>query len=91
MDMQYHTPPTSTVEPTVKANRRMWTRRRLIPYLFFPLVPAFGEHFFVLMPTDLLLSFLDHASHLFLRNLSPSAGNQSTMTLVCVRRTPGRP
>jgi len=85
IDMQYHTPPTSTVDPTVATNRRMCTRRnrrRLMTYLFLPLVPGFGEHFFVFVPTDLLSSFLDHIAHQFLQKLSDAATSQSTITLV---------
>jgi hypothetical protein len=67
IDMQYHTPPMSTVDPTVKTNRRMCNRRRLISYLFLPLVPGFGKHLLVLMPTDFFPSLLDYISHSILQ------------------------
>ena len=67
IDMQYHTPPTSTVDPTVKTNRRMCNRRRFIPYLFLPLVPGFGKHLLVLMTADFLPSLLDDTTHTSLR------------------------
>jgi len=63
MDMQYHAPPTNTVEPTVKANRRICQKRRLIRSLFLPFVPGLGEHFLVLVTADFLPSLLDHTTH----------------------------
>lgn len=82
IDMQYDTPPTTTVDPTVKTNRRMCNKRRFIPYLFLPLMSGFGEHFFVLMPTNLLSSLFDYVTHELLQYLADAVGNQSTITLV---------
>jgi hypothetical protein len=58
MDTQYHTPPTSTVEPTVKANRRMCTRRRLIPIYFFLLCRLLASIFLCLCRLIFFFRFL---------------------------------
>jgi len=91
IDMQYHTPLNTSVNPTVRANRRMCTRRCLIPLLFLSLMSGLGEHLFVFMPTDLLSSLLNHIAHESLQYLLDVVINQSTITLVWVRSTPGRP